>query len=177
MNAVAPRSHAVARMALAAAGVAGARTPVSRDAPPIDPASVGLDDVARWRQRRPGGVVLSPVLVVEDDRRYAALLHLVLGHHGIRADVAMTGEDAVFCAKRRRYAAILLDLRLPDVHGLDLAKDLRRLPGGRGARIVALTGVPAAEARPEAMHHGIDDYRTKPIRALDLVDALSTSVR
>lgn len=142
---------------------------------PIDAASVTADDVARWRQRSPGAIVLSPVLVIEDDRTYAALLHLVLGRHGIRADVAMTGEDAVYCARRRRYAAILLDLRLPDVHGLELAKQLRRLPGGRGARIVALTGTPAAEARLEATRSGIDDYRTKPIRALELIDALSTS--
>jgi DNA-binding response OmpR family regulator len=81
------------------------------------------------------------VLVVEDDESYAYAVARVLAHAGLRVTVAHQGLDALEADDRDPADLILLDLRLPDMHGTDVALDLRarrpRLP------IVVLSGYAA----------------------------------
>ncbi len=72
------------------------------------------------------------VLVVEDEPKLAALLRRGLSEEGHAADVAATGDDALWMAKAVAYDAIVLDLMLPGIDGLETC---RRAPGRR--RLVA----------------------------------------
>ena len=64
-------------------------------------------------------------LVVEDEVKMAALIRRGLVEEGYAADVARTGEEALWMARATSYDAIVLDLMLPGRHGLDVCRELR----------------------------------------------------
>jgi two-component system, OmpR family, response regulator len=65
------------------------------------------------------------VLVVEDDPKMAALLRRGLVEDGHGADVARTGDDAIWMAQTVEYDAIVLDLMLPGRNGFEVCRELR----------------------------------------------------
>ncbi len=68
---------------------------------------------------------VSRILVVEDDESVASLLALMLKRAGYQTDIASTGEQALQMASSGRYAALTLDLMLPDMDGLSVLQQLR----------------------------------------------------
>ena len=70
------------------------------------------------------------VLVVEDDDTTAQSIELMLRSAGMVVDAADTGEDGLEIGKLYDYDLIILDLMLPDMHGMDVLRRLRDSPGG-----------------------------------------------
>src|ERR1700716_3637233 len=68
---------------------------------------------------------LMRVLVVEDKVKLAALLRRALRGEGLAADVAVRGEDALWMAGASRYDAIVLDVMLPGINGIETCRRLR----------------------------------------------------
>jgi DNA-binding response OmpR family regulator len=100
------------------------------------------------------------VLIVEDDRALAAALADALRGHAIAADLvrdAAAAEDSIAVAD---YAAVLLDLGLPDEDGLALLKRLRAR--GDHRPVIVLTARGEISARIAGLDAGADDYLTKP---------------
>jgi two-component system OmpR family response regulator len=115
------------------------------------------------------------VLVVEDEPKMAELLRRGLTEEGLPTQVATTGEDAVAFARLATYDAIILDLMLPDMSGLDVC---RRLRGASvWAPIVMLTARGAIADRVEGLDAGADDYLVKPFSFAELLARLRSVTR
>jgi two-component system cell cycle response regulator DivK len=103
------------------------------------------------------------VLIVDDNEKNRKLAREVLRAAGLRTLEAARGDEAIAVAAKRRPDVILLDLRLPDMDGTDVA---RRLRGGAGtARIpvVALSASPYSGGSDSLLAAGFDGYLQKPI--------------
>jgi two-component system, cell cycle response regulator DivK len=110
---------------------------------------------------RPSDVPL--VLIVDDNEKNRKLARDVLSAAGLRTLEAAGGNEAIALAAKCRPDVILLDLRLPDMDGTDVA---RRLRGGSGTGripIVALSASPYAEGSDLLLAAGFDGYLQKPI--------------
>jgi two-component system, OmpR family, response regulator len=115
------------------------------------------------------------VLVVEDDVKMAGLIRRGLRSDGMAADVAATGETALWMAGSTDYDAIVLDVMLPGMDGFDVCKRLRE--DGRWAPVLMLTARDAIEDRVQGLDTGADDYLTKPFSFAELSARLRALVR
>lgn len=116
------------------------------------------------------------VLVVDDypgAADAACLLLRLLGHEPL---AAMTGQQALERAATFDPDIVVLDLGLPDVSGLDVARALRQRPGRRQF-IVALTGSSSSEDRGRVRDAGIDMYVLKPASADNLARIITAARR
>ena len=100
------------------------------------------------------------LLIVEDERKVASFIARALREQGYQVDVAESGERALGMARSATYQAIVLDLRLPDVDGIQACRELRQ--SGLETPILMLTARSLVEQRVEGLDAGADDYLTKP---------------
>ncbi len=114
-------------------------------------------------------------LVVEDDRKLGPLLRRALSERGGAADLARTGEDALWMAQARSYDAIVLDVMLPDLDGFETCTRLRE--HGVWTPVLLLTARDAVEDRVYGLDCGADDYLTKPFSIAELRARLRALVR
>jgi two-component system OmpR family response regulator len=114
-------------------------------------------------------------LIVEDDLRMASLVRRGLTGEGLAADIAGTGEDALWLAQAHPYDAIVLDVMLP---GLDGFETCRRLRGaGVWVPVLMLTARDAVEDRVAGLDSGADDYLVKPFAFTELLARLRALAR
>ena len=100
------------------------------------------------------------VLVVEDEVKMAALIRRGLREEGLAADVAVTGEDALWMAAATSYDAIVLDVMLPGIDGFATVRALRE--EGVWSPVLMLTARDAVGDRIAGLDGGADDYISKP---------------
>src|SRR5262249_26849862 len=106
------------------------------------------------QQGRPGPEPGAPaVLVVEDDRRVAAFLDRALSYAGYRVAVAEDGERALASAAEHAPDLVLLDVMLPGIDGLEVARRLRT-GSGSGVPILMLTAREGLDDRIEGLDAG-----------------------
>ena len=115
------------------------------------------------------------ILIVEDEVKLAALLQRGLTEEAHAADVAATGEDALWMARSTEYDAIVLDLMLPGVNGLEVCRRLRA--DGVWSPVLMLTARDALEDRIGGLDAGADDYLTKPFAFAELLARLRALAR
>lgn len=101
------------------------------------------------------------VLVVEDDRQVARLLGRLLEEEGYAVDVTNSGEEGRTLALVNDYDALVLDLELPDRHGLSILQELRA--GGDDVPVLILTGQGGDDAVVRGLDVGADEYVVKPV--------------
>ena len=114
-------------------------------------------------------------LIVEDEPKLAALIQRGLVEEGYAADVAGTGEDALWMARASPYDAIVLDVMLPAADGFTVCRELRA--AGVWAPVLMLTARDAVEDRVQGLDTGADDYLTKPFSFAELLARLRALVR
>jgi two-component system, OmpR family, response regulator len=114
-------------------------------------------------------------LVVEDEVKMAALIRRGLVEEGYAADIARTGEDAIWMASSTPYDAILLDVMLPGRDGFDVCRELRRT--GVWTPILMLTARDGVEDRVAGLDSGADDYLPKPFSFAELLARLRALTR
>ena len=114
-------------------------------------------------------------LVVEDELKMAALIRRGLAEEGYAADVARTGEDAIWMAQATPYDAIVLDLMLPGRNGFEVCKTLRE--NGIWSPILMLTARDGVEDRVAGLDSGADDYLSKPFSFAELLARLRALTR
>ena len=115
------------------------------------------------------------ILVVEDDPASVVLMNAILEGAGYRVETVRDGASAIASVLREPPEIVLLDLRLPDVDGLELVHGLRSVPGAGAVRLVLVSAAVMPRSREAALAAGCDDYVAKPVdrRALlRIVEAL-----
>jgi two-component system, OmpR family, copper resistance phosphate regulon response regulator CusR len=115
------------------------------------------------------------ILLVEDERKVASFVARALRENAYAVDVAESGEKALELARDFIYDAILLDVRLPGLSGIEVCQRLRRT--GVGTPILMLTARGLVEQRVEGLDAGADDYLTKPFALAELQARVRALVR
>jgi len=116
----------------------------------------------------------SRILLVEDDPRLAALVSEYLGNAGYRVTVAGTGAARLDRAAREPFDALVLDLMLPDMDGLDVCRKVR---ADSSLPILMLTARGDAMDRVVGLEMGADDYLPKPFEPRELLARLRAILR
>lgn len=112
------------------------------------------------------------VLVVDDNGDAGMTMALLLKHCGHEAIVADSGQAALEKAPSFRPDVMFVDLSMPEVDGLDMARQVRKMPEFVGTPLVAVSGYVDAEQRAQASAAGFDDFLPKPYGLPMLLDAL-----
>src|ERR671931_2943704 len=105
----------------------------------------------------------------------AALIQRGLVEEGYAADVALTGEDALWMARATPYDAIVLDVMLPGVDGFGVCRQLRA--SGVWSPILILTARDGIDDRVAGLDSGADDSLTKPFSFAELLARLRALAR
>jgi DNA-binding response OmpR family regulator len=115
------------------------------------------------------------ILLVEDERKVASFIARALKENTYAVDVVETGEKAIESGADVAYDAILLDVRLPGISGIEVCRELRQR--GVEAPIMMLTARGLVEQRVEGLDAGADDYLTKPFVLTELLARVRALVR
>ena len=115
------------------------------------------------------------LLVVEDELKMATLLGRGLREEGHAVDIARTGDDAVWMTRAVEYDAVVLDVMLPGIDGIEVCRRMRG--GGIWTPVLLLTAREAVEDRVAGLDAGADDYLPKPFSFVELLARLRALVR
>jgi response regulator RpfG family c-di-GMP phosphodiesterase len=125
--------------------------------PVLSPNSKGIVEMVA--SSRP---LVTRVLVVDDEPAACKLLSVVLSPPAFICAIASSGEEALVALQRERFNAVISDLRMPGISGLQLLAEARqRYPH---LAFLVTTGVDDVEVGVQAMRSGADDYLVKPLR-------------
>jgi two-component system OmpR family response regulator len=115
------------------------------------------------------------ILVVEDEPKMGELLSRGLREEGFYAEVATTGQDALWLAETGDWDALVLDLMLPDLSGVEVC---RRLRAARNwVPVLVLTARAEVPTRVQGLDAGADDYLVKPFAFAELLARLRALLR
>jgi len=135
--------------------------------------SPGAGDTAAARARHAS----LRMLVVDDNVDAAKALCLLLEALGHTVSAEHDARSAVERARRERPAMLFLDIGLPDVDGLELARCLRAMPETADAVFVAVTGYGQADDKARTRDAGFDHHMTKPVKLTAIVALIDEYVR
>ena len=115
------------------------------------------------------------ILVVDDAQDNRLLVSRFLTLAGARAEVAADAPQAIVLALQQQFDAILMDIQMPGMDGYEAVQRLRdhdcHVP------IIALTAHVMRSERARCLSSGFDDYLTKPISRIDLIETLLRAVK
>ena len=115
------------------------------------------------------------ILIAEDELKMASLLARGLGEEGHAVDVERTGDGALRMARAVEYDAVVLDLMLPGLDGVQVCRRLRN--AGVWTPVLILTARDGVEDRVAGLDAGADDYLLKPFSFAELLARLRALVR
>ncbi len=115
------------------------------------------------------------ILIVEDERAVARGLEYALQVEGFDVLIAENGKDALELARIQNPNLILLDLRLPDISGFDVCRQLRQ--EGRRQPILMLTALDEPVDKVLGLELGADDYVVKPYNLRELIARIRALLR
>jgi two-component system, OmpR family, response regulator len=119
--------------------------------------------------------VAERILLIEDDPRLAAMVSDYLGEAGFRVTCAANGKSGLALHGRDAFDAVVLDLMLPDVDGLEVCRQLRA--EGAQTPILMLTARGDAMDRVVGLEMGADDYLPKPFHLRELLARVKSVLR
>jgi diguanylate cyclase (GGDEF)-like protein len=120
---------------------------------------------------------MANILVVEDERLIARLLKETLQIEGYEVVTVLRGKDAVQYTLRETPHLVLLDMKLPDMDGYEVVRQLRSHPKSMHIPIIVLSACADSECKVQAFEAGVDDYITKPFDTDELLARVRTQLR
>ena len=125
----------------------------------------------------PAAAITRRIALVEDDADIAYTIRLNLRKHGWQVDHFVSGLRALQALEEKPYDLVILDLNLPDVDGLAIARELRQHEETRRISILMLTARVEERDKLLGFDVGADDYLTKPFSMKELVARVSAQLR
>ena len=110
---------------------------------------------------------MAKILIIEDEKNLARFVELELQHEGYETEVQNNGRKGLDAALNEDFDAILLDLMLPELNGLEIARRVRQVKTARDSVIDRVSG----------LDHGADDYIVKPFAIEELLARLRAVLR
>jgi len=138
--------------------------------PPLD--AMGGKAMA---MEHPGSIAGVRILLAEDHRDMHFTLRASLEGAGATVESAHDGKEAVDRVMSSTFDVVLMDLRMPNMDGLQATRLLRRQ--GCAVPVIALTADPATIRRAEALDAGCDACLSKPFKVDDLIASIRLSTR
>jgi DNA-binding response OmpR family regulator len=115
------------------------------------------------------------ILVVEDERNLADAICRILEDAGYNAEACYDGKSGLISAESGLYDAVVLDVMLPGMSGLEVVHELRRKHNA--TPVLMLTARTATTDKVEGLDAGADDYMTKPFEAPELLARMRALLR
>lgn len=112
------------------------------------------------------------ILLVEDNQWNAQLVVEILELHDYVIEVATRGDVALGMIKANQPDLILLDLMLPDINGIDIARELRETHSNSDLPIIALTALGNLNIQRRCMEAGFDEVIVKPVTNREVIDVV-----
>ena len=121
------------------------------------------------------------ILVVDDEEVAAEHARLVLDEAGIKSDIALSGEEALHMlevahTKQEHYGLVLLDWKMPEMDGVEVARRIRERYD-KETTVIILTSFNWDEIMDEALHAGVDSFLSKPLFASNVIDEFERIAR
>lgn len=110
------------------------------------------------------------ILIVDDDDTIRSTMKAILEDEGYEVDLAASGKEGVQKAKETSYNIALLDIRLPDMEGVELLKLMK--PAVPRTRKIMVTGYPSTQNAIEALNKNADAYLIKPVDIEKLLNTI-----
>ncbi len=142
------------------------RLPLHQQAPPAKAMAVEAPGLLRGR-----------ILVMEDDWGNQRVMEMSLRKLGLDPVIVNNGTEGVELAVREPWAAVLVDIQMPGIDGLETTRLIKQRLAGRSPPIIALTANVRAEDRRACAAAGMDDFLGKPVRQAELRACLVRWVR
>lgn len=116
------------------------------------------------------------ILLVEDNEVNQMVVKYFLRDTGYHLDIVSTEHDALAALEKSQYDVLLLDIRLPDTDGVELATRLHRMPRWETLPIIALTAHSLPEDRERCLTAGLTGYLVKPLDQHALIAAIENAL-
>lgn len=117
---------------------------------------------------------MSRILIIEDEKNLARFVELELQHEGYTTQVELDGRTGLDAAINGDFDVILLDLMLPELNGLEVARRLREI---KNTPIIMMTARDSVIDRVSGFDHGADDYIVKPFAIEELLARIRALLR
>ncbi len=117
---------------------------------------------------------MSRILIIEDEKNLARFVELELKHEGYDIQVEYNGRKGLDAALAEDFDAILLDLMLPELNGLEVCRRVREV---KNTPIIMMTARDSVIDRVSGLDHGADDYIVKPFAIEELLARLRALLR
>ena len=117
------------------------------------------------------------ILIVEDNMDTYELVRFILEKNGFETFLAMNGRDGVNAASKQHPDLIIMDLSMPEMDGWTAMKMIKGNPGTQSIPMIALTAHALPSDRKRAFDAGCDEYITKPMDLLDLLDTVRSWIK
>lgn len=117
------------------------------------------------------------ILLAEDEPSNRKVTMLMLGHLGYRADAVANGIEALQAMEHQTYDVVLMDVKMPEMDGLQATRIIRQRWPNDGPKVIAITAYALKGDREKCLEAGMDSYLAKPIGLEELRSAIETFVR
>ncbi|MDR0640515.1 MAG: response regulator transcription factor [Holosporales bacterium] len=115
------------------------------------------------------------LLVVEDEANIARRIEAACSSDGLSCHLVETGTDALGMLKFYDYEAVILDLMLPDIDGIEILSRIRSIKNM--TPVIILSGLSSTEDKVKCLTMGADDYLTKPFSKVELLARIYAVIR
>ncbi|WP_300462597.1 response regulator [Desulfobacula sp.] len=117
------------------------------------------------------------ILLAEDNSANRLVAVEMLSQAGFSVDTVKNGQEAVTAVQHTSYCLVLMDIQMPLMDGFEATRQIRRLNTSKRLPIIAMTANAMAGDREECLSVGMDDYISKPIDRLQLINTLDKWIK
>ncbi len=114
------------------------------------------------------------ILICDDDKEIVKAIEIYLSREGYEIEKAYNGKQAMQIMKEKEIHLLILDIMMPEMDGMQVAKEVRK---EKGIPIIMLSAKSEDYDKIEGLNTGADDYVTKPFNPLELIARVNSQIR